>query len=118
MNTITKSIALAAAAYVGLSFTAVAHAQEAPKIEVSTIGVDLGSPTEVGQLKQRVNSAARKVCKLGENEGLVARQFKQNCYKNAVAAANTRIDAQVALHSTDNEQLARAQAVPVSKIAP
>ena len=61
MTIITKSIALAAAAYVGLSFTATVQAQEVPKIEINIAGVDLTSPSEVDQLKQRVNSAARRV---------------------------------------------------------
>ncbi|MCW1402338.1 UrcA family protein [Novosphingobium sp. MW5] len=96
MNTKTTQIALVAAALTTLGFATTVQATETSSREISLYGYDLGNPAHVKKIEQRIESAARSVCEMGDNEGLAARVEKQKCFNHAVLVARASVDAQVA----------------------
>ncbi len=103
MQTI-RIIAIAASLAV-LGTGASAMAQTTASAAVETTGVDFANAGSVGQLKDRIERVARRVCQVGKTRDLGIEQRSRECFRQSVASATSQIDQQVAMHGRGSPAL-------------
>lgn len=90
----------------------VAAASDAPTETISHADLDLTTKAGVEQLNRRINSRIRALCETG-TPGVAARQFEQEC--RAVALAEARTKARIAVAEANANKARLAEATPASR---
>lgn len=103
---ITKIITLAAT--VATFAVGTAQAQEAPVIQIDTVGVNFSNPASVELLRSQIKRAAKQVCGVGKDSELNLRMKAHECFSSNVANAGSKIEQRVASAPTkpSNDTLA------------
>lgn len=84
----------------------------APAETISYADIDLTSKAGVEQLNRRIESKVRGLCETG-TPGVVARQYEQQC--RAVALAEARTKARIAIAQANANKARLAEATPASR---
>lgn len=86
----------------------------APAETISHADIDLTTKAGVEQFNRRIETKVRGLCKTG-TPGVVARQYEQQC--RAVALAEARIKARIAIAEANANKVRLAEATPASRSA-
>jgi UrcA family protein len=93
MGTLALGATLLTATLLQATIVSSANAAEAPKQQVISLrGLDLGRPTDVAALYDRIRTAARTVCSAGPVTGSPRNAVEARCIAASVESAVATID--------------------------